>query len=481
MDLNPGFQRALPVKPAINIGALFDIPTGIYITGLDGESILNGGLASITAVVGIGNNFKSTIAHYMNLSALDKIMSVSTSSLSTYDTEINISEPELKRFYSNRFPNFKGKDLIHEGVWSITDKTCYYANEWYEVFKKFMKDKKASEKIHYNTPFPDRDGKTLMKFPVPTFTEIDSFSEFETSDVADIQNKNELGDSGGNTVHMRKGLAQTRFLMELPALIGAGGGYLTLTAHVGKKIEMATGPMPVAPEKKLQHLKNGDAIKGVTTKFFFLLHNCWHAKNAAPYINQTTKAAEYPRDGEDALAGDTDLNIVTLTQLRGKNGPTGYSINLLVSQKEGVLASLSEFHYCKTNGRWGLGGNDRNYWLDLYPDVKLMRTTVRGKLDNDPLLARAMNITSEMLQISQYWPAFPKDLMCTPAQLYEDLKKLGYDINDLLNTRGWWTLNNKDYHVPMLTTLDLLKMRAGQYFPYWMNPDKTRKSKYVSQ
>ena len=146
-----------------------------------------------------------------------------------------------------------------------------------------------------------------------------------------------------------------------------------------------------------------------------------------------------------------------------------------------MLPALSEFHYCKTNGRWGLGGNDRNYWLDLYPDVKLMRTTVRGKLDNDPLLARAMNITSEMLQISQYWPAFPKELLCTPAQLYEDLKKLGYDINDLLNTRGWWTLNNKDYHVPMLTTLDLLKMRVGQYFPYWMNPDKTRKTKYVSQ
>lgn len=478
MSLIPGFQRALPVKPSINIGALFDIPTGVYITGKHGESILNGGLASITAVVGIGNNFKSTIAHYMNLSGMHKIAAAIQSYLITYDTEININEQELKRFYRYQFPLFGGTDLIQEGYWQVTDKTRYYANEWYEIYRDFMKSKKGDDKGKMDTPFLDRDGVSLMKFPVPSFAEVDSFSEFESSDLAKIQDENELGDSGGNTIHMRKGLMQTRFLMELPALVGAGGGYVTLTAHVGKKIQMATGPMPQAPEKLLQHLKNGDAIKGVSGKFFFLLHNCWHARNAVPYINQTTKAAEYPRAGEDALAGDTDLNMVSVTQLRGKNGATGYTLNLLVSQRDGVLPALSEFHYCKTNNRWGLGGNDKNYYLELMPDVKLMRTTVRSKLDSDPLLARAMNITSEMLQIKQYWPAFPKEWMCTPLELYEDLKKLGYDWNDLLNTRGWWTLNNDEYPVPMLSTLDLLKMRKGLYFPYWMNQDKTRKAKY---
>ncbi len=479
-SLIPSFQRSLPVKPSINIGACLDIPTGTYITGLHGESILNGGLAAITGVVGIGNNFKSTIAHFMNLSAMDKIMPVVETSISTYDTEVNINESELKRFYTNRpnFPSLKDKDLIDLGLWQVTDKSVYYANEWYEIYRDFMKGKRGNDKVKLFTPFPDRDGTSTVKFPVPTFTEVDSFSEFETADIAKIQEDNELGDSGGNTIHMRKGLVQTRFLMELPALVGSGGGYVTLTAHVGKKIQMASGPMPQPPEKILQHLKNGDAVKGVSSKFFFLLHNCWHARNAAPYINQSTKAAEYPRDGEDNLAGDTDLNIVTVTQLRGKNGSTGYSINLLVSQRDGVLPSLTEFHYCKTNGRWGLGGNDKNYFLELCPEVKLMRTTVRSKLENDPLLARAMNITSELLQIKQFWPAFPKELMCTPLELYEDLKKLGYDWKDLLNTRGWWTLNNDEFPIPMLSTLDLLKMRKGEYFPYWMNTDKTRKNKY---
>lgn len=482
MDLTPTFTKALPVKPSINIGALFDIPTGMYVKGLHGEHILNGGLANITGVVGIGNNFKSTLSHYMSLSALDKIMAVAKTSLSTYDTEVNIAEAGLRRFYQNRFPSFKDVDLLDNGIWSITDKTQYYANEWYEIYKTFMKDKrKAGEKIMMATPFPDRDGTSLMKYPIPTFNQVDSFSEFETEDVAKIQTENELGDSGGNTIHMRQGLAKVRFLMELPALVGSAGGYMTLTAHVGKEIAMASGPMAPPPTKKLQHLKHGDKIKGVTDKFFFLMLNCWHAHNAAPFINQTTKAAEYPRDGEDALIGDTDLNIVTVRQLRGKNGLTGYTLSILVSQAEGVLPSLTEFHYCKLNNRFGLGGNDRNYWLDLCPDSKLMRTTVRGKLDREPLLARAMNITSEMLQIKQFWPGFPKELMCTPLDLYEDLKKQGYDWNDLLDSRGWWTLNNDEYEVPFLSTMDLLNMRVGKYFPYWMNADKTRKAKYPNR
>ena len=52
----------------------------------------------------------------------------------------------------------------------------------------------------------------------PTFGEVDSISEFETADIEEMQNKNEIGTSGGNTIHMRAGLAKTRLLMELPGL-----------------------------------------------------------------------------------------------------------------------------------------------------------------------------------------------------------------------------------------------------------------------
>jgi hypothetical protein len=226
--------------------------------------------------------------------------------------------------------------------------------------------------------------------------------------------------------------------------------------------------MTPQPTKKLQHQKAGDKIKGVTDRFFFLMLNCWDNQAAKPLINQGTKGAEYPRMGEDTIELDPDLNIVSTKQLRGKNGLTGYTIDLLVSQSEGILPELTEFHYCKTNDRWGLNGSDRNYSLALKPDVSLQRTTVRTKLQTDPALARAMNIQSEMLQIKKFWPGFDKELMCTPQQLFDDLKSQGYDWDQLLATRGWWTYNNDKHPIPFLSTIDLLRMRKNLYKPYWM-------------
>ena len=153
--------------------------------------------------------------------------------------------------------------------------------------------------------------------------------------------------------------------------------------------------------------------------------------------------------------------------MRGKNGLTGYTVEIVVSQSEGVLPSLTEFHYLKKR-KFGFTGNDRSYVLDLYPDCSLSRTTIRDKLDEDQRLARAMNITAEIMQIKEYWPTFDKDLWCEPKVLYEDLKKMGYDWNVLLDTRGWWTLQNDKQPIPYLSTMDLFRMRKGLYKPYWM-------------
>jgi hypothetical protein len=70
------------------------------------------------------------------------------------------------------------------------------------------------------------------------------------------------------------------------------------------------------------------------------------------------------------------------------------------------------------------------------------------------------------------WHDLPKDLMCTPKELYDDLIKLGYDWSVLLNTRSWWTYNNNKQPIPYLSTMDLLNMRVGKYHPYWLDDDK---------
>jgi len=476
MSLKFNVNKKTAPKILINVGSLFDIPTGSFITGAKGESIINGGLGLVTGVVGGGNNFKSSTLHYFMLTAGNRMAATSGTAMSTYDTEVNISLDRLEGMASKQ--KYLPENIITEdGSWSITDKSLEPADKWYDSVVKYTHEKTKDKSINVPyTAFKDPYTKDTMKAIIPTFVEIDSLSEFESEATMDTIEKSV---EESNTVFMKQGLFKTKVLGSLPRLSNTSNTFFLLTAQIGEKIDMATGPAKYnQPSRKLQYLKQGDSLKGVSGKFFYLLNNAWFAHTASVLKNATTKKAEYPRDNEDNQ--HTDLNIVKMTQLRSKTGPSGYTLEIVVSQTEGVLPEMTEFHYIKTNGRFGLGGNDRNYFLELKPDVSMMRTTVRGKLNNDPLLRRAVNITSELSQMYMYHTHLSASwLLCSPAELYKDIKAMGYDWDILLKTRGWWTIEQYDTKVePFLSTMDLLKMRKGEYTPYWMNDKKEVKKEY---
>lgn len=454
------------IRPLINIGALLDIPTGEYVKGHKGQWVLNGGLGLFTGVVGIGNNFKSGLTNYMMCSAASRVFSTVDTQMTTYDTEVNTHKSTLAR-HASRFESFNDRDVIADGTWIITDKGEVEGNVFYENLKEELREKeKGLEKRRVGIPFVDRSGNPMTAV-VPTFGAIDSLTHFSIEAAQKMMDENELGESGGNTLFMKEGLAKVRLLSEMPALAGKLNFNMFFTAHVGKENAISSGPIHAPPPKKLQHLKHGDKIKGVTDKFTFLMSNLWHAYNAAPFDNQTTKSPEYPRDSDETTSKSGDLYKVTLTCLRSKSGPSGYNLELFISQRDGVLPSLSEFHFIKTE-KFGLEGNDRNYALELLPDIKLSRTTVRGKLDEDPKLRRAMNITSELKQLINFRKLADPSFYCTPKELREDLIKQGYDWDQLFDTRGWWTYDDDSHPTPFLSTLDLLYMRKGLYKPYWL-------------
>lgn len=473
------FNLSNNTKPKIfiNIGALLDVPTSSVITGRKGETIFNGGLGQVTGVVGAGNNFKSTITHYMMLSAADKIAASTPTAMTTYDTEVNVSLERLNNLAS-KFKHLPPDITTSDGTWSVTDKASIPANKWVLEMNKYIeekaKDKDAKVKLE---AFTDPYTKKELDIQIPTFVEIDSLTEFEPESTVDMLT-NDLDSSDTNTFAMKQGLFKTKFVSTLPRLTNMSNTYFLVTAHIGEKLNLATGPAAYQqPTKKLQFLKQGDNIKGVSSKFFFLLNNAWFASTASLLINQGTKLPEYPKGVADDQK--TDLNTVKLTQLRGKNGGSGYTLELVVSQVDGVLPSLTEFHHIKENGRFGLEGSVQNYHLDLLPSVNLSRTTVRSKLDNDPKLRRAVNITSELLQCKVFMPHLSVEgLICTPKELYEDIKKLGYDWDILLNTRGYWTIDQYTNKVPFLSTIDLLRMRKGLYEPYFLDKDKKLKGQY---
>ena len=476
------FKPAPSVKPMINIGCLFDITTGKYTVGINGESILNAGLSYLTGIVGKGNSWKSTIMHYMAFIAMGRIPG---SFGNSYDTEQNMQVPRLSRLAKSI--REITEDIFMTGRWSITDKTVYSGNKWHSSYRDFLEQKvKSTKEYEVTTPFLDFRTGDFIRMLRPTFNEMDSFTEFETDDVIDINERNELGESGANTIHMRQGLAKMRFLMESTRINPAAHNYLLMTAHIGQESSMQNaGPAGQVPITKLSTLKNGDKIKGVTDKFTFIVHNCWYSHNSKVMLNDSTKGPEYPRNSEDNLKMDQDLNCVQIRNLRGKSGPSGLSLTIIISQQEGVLPHLTEYHHLKDMGKyWGMGGNPINHYLEIYPECKLSRTTIRGKIDSDAKLRRALNITSEMFQMSYLWHDLPEGLLCEPKVLYEDLKTKGYDWDMILEkTRGWWTIDN-DQPNPwlFLSTMDLLNMRQGTYHPFWLEEDKkTIKKEYQLQ
>lgn len=465
----------------INIGAGLDIPTGTMVTGKMGETIINGGLGKVVTMAGAGNTFKSTIEIYMMLSAANKIKWTSPTALTTYDTEINISLDRLT-YFANKFENFdEGVIKGNDPDWDITDKSLLPAEEWVNDLNTYAaaKAKDVKSKITL-TAFKDPYSDNALVVPTPTFAMIDSLSEFESSITVDMLSS-DIESSSKNTYAMQQGKFKQMFLSTLPRLCNMSNTYLLATAHIGTKINMDTGPMAKynVPTKKQQFLKKDDEVKGVSGKFFFLSNSGWYANTASLLKNQSTKLPEYPEHKDDDHP--TDLNIVKLTMLRSKNGSSGFTLELVVSQNHGVLPTITEFHYVKTNGRFGIDGSLNNYHMVLYPDVNISRTTVRAKTNADPLLRRAINITSELLQLNTYQPYYRDiGLLCTPLELYTDLKEMGYDWNVLLQTREYWIPDQYSTDViPFCSVMDLLKMRKGEYTPYWLDADKKIKKAYA--
>lgn len=478
MPAKSGMPNSAAALVMLNVGAGLDIPTGSFLPGKNGEHMLNGGLGIVTGITGKGNNFKSTLNEWiMGRAAARTSFDVETD-ITTYDTEENKDHNRIMRLLRAN-PEFTDRDLFAEEIYTITGKSAMFGNEWFAKLKVFLENKEKSRKdILLDTPFLSADKRNVVQIMQPTFSLIDSFSEFETKDIADIMDNNELGEAGGNTIYMRQNLAKNRLLMEYPRMGVANQHYLLTSAHFGKELQMATGPYAPPPEKKMNSMKPGEKVKGVPDKYFYLTHWLIHV-HGSTILKNKDNTVDYPKDTGDKRVGDTDLWIVPVNFLRNKTGPSSVQTEIIVSQSEGVQPSLTEFHMLRRS-RWGLVGNDQNYVNALLPEEKLSRTVIRRKLDSIAALRRATNIASELYQMS-LWHVHGRHNIVAPEELYAKIKERGYNWDMILNkTRGWWKPNNDVHPLLPLSTQDLLNMADGSYHPYWLESDKqTIKSKYA--
>ncbi|MNO14029.1 hypothetical protein D3C76_36690 [compost metagenome] len=475
------FKKAPSIRPMWNIGALFDIQTGKYYKGKHGESILCGGLNHFTGVAGLPNMFKTVISLFQLGSVMNR---VSLAIMMAHDSENTLSPGRITNVF-RQFPELFGRDLIDDERLLFTDANTYTGNGWWSAMRDYAEDRRNNKDILITTPFVDDNTGELIKIPSPTLVFLDSLSGLQTEGVMDMYDKGSVGGKELNMVAMKGAGAKSQLIDQVTGVTGGSGVHFLMTAHVGQEYQL---DMYKPNVKKLKFLKGDLKLKKVPENFSFLTANCWYCVALVPLLDGD-KLPEFPRDEEDDLKGDTDLICITLVNLRGKSGPSGIPFEVVVSQSEGLKPELTEFLYCKGYDYFGISDKDGNkakgkpnFRLDLYPNVNMTRKSIRGLMEDDPRMSRAMNITGELCMMRNLWhDELPDELRCTPKELYADIKALGYDWDLLLDTRGFWLPVEEQgtyVDIPFLSTMDLLNMRAGTYRPYWY--DAAAKAKGIA-
>jgi hypothetical protein len=476
---------AVPTAPSVNVGypirCLGDIPTGEFVQGRRGNYHMMGGYHDTYSITGPGNSFKTDQLLYPQLTVFSHVKS---SSLGIYDTENSLS---YKRFNDRKgyFPGLEDFDFIGEQYnetprFLLWQRAAIEGDEWVEAIKDFARERVKDKKTFITLPIKDPAGNDI-KIPAPSMLGVDSLSAMSSESIQQkIVDKNAIGESGANTIFMKDGAMKTQFIMQVPNLTHRYGLHFSMTAHVGNYIQMDPyAPKPVS----LAFSKNGTKQKGVPEKFQFINHFVGEIYGCKPLLHPVDKSPKYPDTEADREKGN-DLFQITEVSSRNKSGPSGVTRSIIVSQREGILAGLTEFDYIKeTCKKLGIGGNNTTFHMDLYPDCNLQRTTIRKKIREDARLDNAIRLTAELNQMKILWKDPDGLFNITPKELHDRIIEQGYDWNTLLVHRYWWVPEEEagDQLLNELTIMDLLLMARGEYHPYWLEDDKkTVKKQYMT-
>lgn len=455
-----GFRDS-PFRPYLNTGTLYDVHTGLFVPGTHGGMVLNGGLTSTNGFVGRPKMFKSTDM----FSLMMRAMAIYVRSVAAInDTEFAQKKERVVRLA----PNANYEDL--ESRIRITTPADITAEDFFEMVKK-MADDKLKHRDDYTVDSPILDPKTLqpIKMFIPTFVAFDSWSKMMSSFMDTTLNTKQVGSSDTNMIYMKDGNIKKMIMMQLPALAARAGIYFCLSAHVGNKFEL--NPYASTP-KDMQHMKSTDKLKEVGADFNFVISNSSEMRKVSLLQNIDKDDALYPHIG----SSDTELNEVVSVLLSCKNSASGTQLTTIISQVEGILSDLGNYHYLRSNDYFGLLGNKTTH-KPAMTDITVGRTKIREQLDN-PEVCRALQILSELCYIQNNWSTVgaPIDFMMSPEILAEKL--LASDsatVKDILQSRGHWTYDTANKQ-PYLSTYDVLAIAQGKYKPV-LHPVTTPKKK----
>ena len=447
-----GLLRTLEFKdaafqPYLNTGTLFDVQAGVFVPGTHGGMILNGGLSTTNAVVGREQMFKSTELFSFIMRAMQYYPET--------DCIVDDTEYAQKKERLFSFTSFSSYDEFDKRI-VIKTPAETPAEEFFDNVKAICAHKIANpDEFRVESPILDpRTGKPLMMW-IPTFVAIDSWSKLTSGHVTTTLDTKVLGSSDTNMVFMKDGMIKKMMLSMMPRMAVTAGVYFFLSAHVGNKFEL--NPYASTP-KSLPLMRSSDKPKEVGSDFNFLMSNYLEMRKVEPLIDDK-KHCQYPTDG----SSDTELNEVTALMIRCKNNMSGTQLPMVISQNNGIMSELSNYHYLRTHGYFGLIGSQINH-KPAMTDVNIGRTTIRKKAA-DPQVAHALELLAQLCYIQNNWALSggEVDFSMKPEVLAEKL--LASDapsVSDILQSRSWWTYD-KTNRQPYLSLYDVLAIAQGVY------------------
>ena len=380
-------QRLKPTTQLIqfNTDTIFDMMVGTYRKNtIDGHWYLDGGLG--TLILGMGGrngSYKTTIL----LSLMLRVLSIYKECDGTLiDTEYTILR-DLERMY--RFVgNLPG---LEDDITTISGADMDI-NECLAMIQKIVTEKAANKKeFTITTPFIDTKTNKLLDVWLPSLISIDSYSEFSGDGEGKLVEDEGVTGKKTKTIYMLEGGYKTIFLRTLRRLCERYGLIALTTAHVDENAGIGIAQ----PRKQMVHMKQSDALKNVGSKYKSLTN---------PYVS--IEGCRLLRESETYPSKhfkNVDLNEVTLKIARSKTNMSGITVPMIVSQTDGVLSPLTDYHYLKLNNYFGLIGSKSNHYCALYPDVKVTRPKVRDLLMEDAKLRRAMQLMSRYLFVKNEW------------------------------------------------------------------------------
>lgn len=450
--------REMAFIPMLNTGTSLDIATGAFVPGVN-NTILNGGLTFTNGTTGRPKMFKSTCQINQAINAYARYPGCD---MWLHDSESTQQKARVLRMATvvpssdNEFKLSSGRE--------------YYAEDLLEALLVIAEERIKHRKDYLvESPFLDNKTGKARLIMRPFIFGVDSWSALMAKTIEDgllpdvkvtedgeIVSKSSITSKDTLMTFAHEGLAKKKIIRELTALTTKASIYMFTTAHVGDKIEM--NPHSPSP-RALQHMKYSDKPKGVGAEFMFLMQNILDCTSAS-LLQHDDKTCLYP--SKVGIVGDNDLNQVVQVVTSGKNNGSGSKLKHVVSQTNGILPELSHYQFLKDRKYWGMAGSNQRHAPVLLPDEQLQRTTVYDKLRSNPKLARALEILMQLCFIQEQWTLndMPVPFNITPEQLMDKLSKSTYAVDDILNSRGWWTYEYNGWYPnqPYMSLYDILSI-----------------------